>query len=212
MGGMHGFGRVRSPGDDVSFHERWEPRAQMLGILAKPLGAGMRSQIEQLPPADYLAGDYYVRWLLAAERMNVVSGRLSADDLVRWRQYFESNPGAKVPRHDVPELAARVVARMSGGRPLPAAGHPAFRVGDGVIVRRMHPEAHNRCPRYVRGVSGVIEAICGDDEEPGPERGAGEVTAVYTVRFNSRDVWGDQKEPPFLLHVDLWEIYLEASA
>src|SRR4051812_37546033 len=42
MGGMHGFGAVVRPGDELPYHERWEPRVFALQTLvsAEGLGAG----------------------------------------------------------------------------------------------------------------------------------------------------------------------------
>ncbi len=45
---------------------------------------------------------------------------------------------------------------------MPAAAAPAFRPGQRVRVRRMRPEGHTRCPRYVRGALGTIERVHGD--------------------------------------------------
>jgi nitrile hydratase subunit beta len=211
MGGMHGFGRAHAPGDEVAYHEPWEPRAQVLALLSMPRGASMRNYIEALDPADYLASSYYVRWLAAAEQMLVQQGVLTADDLQHWHDHFATDPEAAMPRRDDPALAARVAAWMSGGSPLAAPVAPTFRPGDAVVVKRMHSKPICRCPRYVRGVRGTVEAVCGDDEAPGATGGHGAVAAVYTVRFESHDVWGPTDEPPFSLHVDLWEPYLEAA-
>ena len=43
--------------------------------------------------------------------------------------------------------------------------------------------------------------------------GEDDVEPVYTVRFSSVDLFGDQTdagEPPYVLLIDLWEPYLEA--
>jgi hypothetical protein len=86
-----------------------------------------------------------------------------------------------------------------------------FAPHDAVIVQRMRPDHHNRCPRYVRGARGTIDVVCGEDRVPGSARDSTAVEPVYTVRFDSRDVWGDTDEPPFAVFVDLWESYLEAA-
>jgi nitrile hydratase subunit beta len=71
----------------------------------------------------------------------------------------------------------------------------------------MRPAGHTRCPRYVRGVRGRIRILLGDDVLPDD----GEtVEAVYSVAFDSSDLWGPTSgEPPFVVLVDLWESYLE---
>jgi nitrile hydratase len=208
---MHGFGPVRTPDGDLAYHEAWEPRAQFVGIMSKASGGSMRRRIEALTPAEYLASSYYVRWLAAAENLHLSVGAVSADDLRRWYEHFEANPDAVPPRRDDPRLAALVVSRLSGGQPLPMPAAYRFRPGEAVVVQRMRPDHHNRCPRYVRGAPGTIDALCGEDRVPGTDSTTGPVEPVYTVRFDSRDVWGNTTEPPFAVFVDLWESYLEAA-
>lgn len=210
MGGMHGFGPVRTPDGDLAYHEAWEPRAQFVGLMSKASGGTMRLRIEQLPPPEYLALPYYARWLAAAENMHVAVGALTRDDLQRWYEHFEADPEATVPRRDDPKLAALVAGRLTGGRPLPLPDASRFGAGDRVLVKRMRPEDHNRCPRYVRGVVGTIDAVCGEDHVPAAYKTGQPIEPVYTVRFDSHDLWGVTEEPPFAVFVDLWESYLEA--
>jgi nitrile hydratase subunit beta len=211
MGGMHGFGSVRTPEDDLAYDEAWEPRAQAVGLMSKASGGSMRRHIEQLAPAEYLALPYYGRWLAAAEQMHVALGALTADDLRRWYEHFDANPEALPPRRYDPQLAERVAGRLTAGQPLPRPAAARFAPGDAVTVRRMHNTGHVRCPRYVRGARGTIDAICGEDRLPGSDRSTGPIEPVYTVRFGSDDVWGPTDEPSFSVFVDLWESYLEAG-
>lgn len=212
MGGMHGFGPVRTSDGDLAYHEPWELRAQFVGLMSSLTGGTMRANIETLAPADYLASSYYVRWLTAAEQFHLRIGAVTTAELLEWRALFTHDPDAVVPRCENPELAQRVSAMLSGGSPLPKAGDPLFAVDETVVVKRIHPETHHRCPRYVRGVHGTIEAVCGDDRVPGSEPSDSLVEAVYTVRFLSIDLWGVTTEPPFTVLVDLWQGYLEAAA
>jgi nitrile hydratase len=191
--------------------EDWEPRAQFVGLMSKTSGGSMRRRIEALPPAEYLASEYYARWLAAAENMHVEAGVVTRDELTAWYRRFEADPTLAVPTRLDPELRARVEARLSAGRPLPAAVAPAFAPGDAVVVKRMHPVEHHRCPRYVRGVRGVVDRTCGQDEVPADARGSAGSAPVYTVGFSSLDLWGATSEPPFRVYVDLWQGYLEPA-
>jgi nitrile hydratase len=75
----------------------------------------------------------------------------------------------------------------------------------------MRPAGHTRCPRYVRGAVGVVEAVRGTDRLPDRavygERV--EPEPVYSVSFGSADLWGSGEEPPWTVRLDLWESYLE---
>jgi hypothetical protein len=61
----------------------------------------------------------------------------------------------------------------------------------------------------------VVERVPGAEHLPplvpgGPD---GHFEAIYTVQFDSSELWGDQRaegEPAFDLVIDLWESYLEA--
>jgi nitrile hydratase len=66
-------------------------------------------------------------------------------------------------------------------------------------------------PRYVRGHVGVIAARHGDAVfDDSRARGAGDaVQPLYTVRFTSRELRGDQGHPADCVHVELWEDQLE---
>ncbi len=143
--------------------------------------------------------------------MHVANGSVTADELRHWYEHFEANPDAAPPRRDDPRLAELVKGRLSSGRPLPKPARARFAPHDQVIVQRMRPSHHNRCPRYVRAARGTIDAVCGEDLVPGAGRDSEAAEPVYTVRFDSRDLWGHTDEPPFAVFVDLWESYLEAA-
>ena len=208
LGGLHGFGPVVTADGEASHHQSWEVRAQMVGLLG---GAVNRALIEQLPADVYLGSSYYARWLLAAEAGAVDRGIVSAQALETWQRRFASDPRAGVPRADPPDRV-RAGDRFLGPTPqLAPAESAAFAAGDRVRVRRLRPEAHHRCPRYLRGVAGVVESVAGADHLPGTRRRDAQSTPVYTVAFDSPDIWGATHEPAFQLMIDLWEPYLEPA-
>ena len=207
LGGMSGFGPVVTPDGELTHHEPWELRAQAAAAVG--VRGGMRNWIERLDAVTYLTSPYYVRWLRAAELGAVTKGIVREDDLARWRHRFENDPDA-VPPTVVDADARAIVERvMTGVDRLPAAAAPRFAAGDRVAVKRWYDaEHHHRCPRYVRGVGGAVEAVCGDEIVPGTND---ERAPSYTVAFASRDLWGEGREAPFTVLVDLCEHYLEAA-
>jgi nitrile hydratase subunit beta len=214
MGGMDGFGPVIPDGD--VFHQAWERRLFALTRVARFAGltAGhTRAVIESMPPAEYLEASYYERWLWGLQRRLEMAGTISADDVESTMSLIEKGALPQSGGHEPGELAERAVEAQRGGAPMQTAAAAAFRPGQRVRVRRMRPEGHTRCPRYVRGASGTIERVHGDDrladavargESPPAE-------AVYAVRFRSDDLFGPREEPPYRVLVDLWESYLEES-
>jgi nitrile hydratase beta subunit len=210
MGGMHGFGPViRDPSDraldERPFHESWESRT--FGLLVATSAKGLRTgstrpAIEKIEPATYLASSYYERWARGLEAALVAGGSLTSAEVDARAATGEGGPTRS--RATDPELAAAIRGFLNGSAP--TSGEPvaaAFGVGDRVTVRRMAPVGHHRCPRYVRGVTGTIEAVNGG--WPHPDADAPE--AVYRVRFDMRDLWGDDAESG-ALYIDLWERYL----
>ena len=138
-------------------------------------------------------------------------GLVSAGDLDRWRSTFADDSDAVPPVVADADAASFVEQVMTTADRLRPAASPRFAVGDTVVVRRWRDAAnHHRCPRYVRGVTGRVESICGD--EPVPGRESTDIAPLYTVAFASTDLWGAGEEPPFTVLVDLSEPYLEAAA
>jgi len=212
MGGMQGFGPASFPGSEAVFHEGWEPRVFALSTLVEKerLGKGNgRALREQMPPVEYLRASYYERWLWSVEQRLLRKGTIVEGEIEGWVERLES--GEAVPRTADAEQAERVVAILRTPQPLREATAPAFAVGDRVRVRRMRPAGHTRCPRYVRGVAGEVEAIRGADAFPdiGPYEGPDE--PVYSVVFASEDLFGPSPEGAWTVRLDLYESYLEPA-
>ena len=216
MGGMHGFGAVVRPGDELPYHERWEPRVFALQTLVsvEGLGAGPggRATREEMDPAHYLAASYYERWLWSAEQRLLRKGTIAPGDVERMIERLRG--GEEPPSRADPAMAERVRAAISVPRPFaPPPDSARFAPGDRVRVKRMRPRGHTRCPRYVRGVAGTVERVQGADRLPDRavygERA--EPEPVYSVAFSSEDLWGRGEGPPWTVLLDLWESYLEAA-
>ena len=212
MGGMHGFGAVVTPGSDLVAHHPWELRVFALSTLVgiHGIGAGSGRAIrEEMAPADYLAAGYYDRWLWSTEQRLLRRGTIAADEVDRWVQRIRE--GERPPCRLDPDAAARVVAATKETSPLGRVDTARFAVGERVRVRRMRPAGHTRCPRYVRGVVGVVEGIRGADAFPdiGPYEGPEE--PVYAVAFASDDLFGTSDEGAWTVVLDLFESYLDAA-
>ena len=216
LGGMHGFGAVVEPGGEVPYSERWEARVFALHVLAsvERLGGrpGGRATREQMDPVDYLAASYYERWLWSLEQVLLRKGTIAAGEVEDMMERLAAD-GPEPPAHRDPEQAARAVALLGEVVPMEPATRTRFVPGQGVRVRRMHPEGHTRCPRYVRGALGVVERVRGADELPDLAAYGKDapVEPVYAVAFRSDELWGRGREPPWTVVLDLWEGYLEEA-
>jgi nitrile hydratase len=201
MGGMHGFGRIEREPDEPVFHERWEARVFGMSLLGSFwLGGNIdarRHGLERLDPVAYLANGYYERELLA--RGVLREGELEA-----------RLAGGSAPAAPLPDLPARG----------PAPAHPflretgrapAFGAGDRVRTRNYQPAGHTRLPAYARLRRGVVERVYPACVFPDTNaHQAGEhPQPVYAVRFEARELWGEDAEAATCVHVDLFESYLE---
>lgn len=200
LGGMQGFGPVAHSPAEAVFHERWEAVARALmvavTIAIDASGGEFRHSIERMEPGHYLTSSYYEHWLTAAATLAVEHGLMTHSEL-------EARAGGRIP------LSGPVLAP-----PIAEAGpdvvEPRFGVGDRVRVREWHPAGHTRCPRYVRGKSGIVVRVDGIHSVPDVEAhgAARRYEPTYSVRFDADDLWRDGQRGVWV-HVDLWDSYLE---
>jgi nitrile hydratase len=201
LGGMQGFGPVAHSPAEPSFHEPWEARTRALvpvvvGAVRARSGE-FRHAIERMAPGHYLTSSYYEHWLTALATLAVEHGLVTREEL-------EARAGGAVP------LSGPVLVPPVTG---PGAGvtEPRFQAGDRVRVRDWHPPGHTRCPRYVRGKTGVVVRLDGSYGLPDLEvHGARRREPTYSVRFGAAELWADA-QPGVWVHADLWDSYLEPA-
>lgn len=220
MGGMHGFGPIVTAEDNRAFHAEWEGRVfainlAMMAAANQSLDAG-RAGIESLPPADYLTQSYFGRWLSALCRSLEASGVFTTEQIQIIQRGEVPDLGGLIPGGDATSEAA------PGGLDLAIQGRPprrevdtdpAFRPGDRVRGRNMHPATHTRIPRYVRGHLGAVIAWRGAHVFPDTNAlGLGENPHhLYSVRFTATELWGETAHHRDSVTLDLWEPYLEPA-
>ena len=94
-------------------------------------------------------------------------------------------------------------------RDTPAIAH--FVAGQRVRARNMNPVGHTRLPRYARGKAGVVVVDRGVFLFPDTNAHfLGEKPQhLYSVRFAARDLWGERASTRDVVHLDMWDDYLE---
>ena len=213
MGGMHGFGKVEPESNEPVFHASWEGRCLALNRAMGAIGAWTidegRAGIEQLPPEVYLAASYYGKWAMRLHNMVVARGLAGADELAAGHKLHESEPPARrLAVADVPRTLNRGSFERSAATPA------RFAVGDRVRAKNMHPPTHTRLPRYIRGKHGVVQHNHGGFAFADTRaHGLGDQPHhVYSVRFEARELWGDDDAARDAVYIDLWEPYIEPAA
>jgi nitrile hydratase beta subunit len=211
MGGMHGFGPVRPEANEPVFHSDWEARVLALNRAlgyARAWNIDMsRAAIENLPPEVYLTCSYYEKWALRMERLLLDLELVDADELAAGHAL---RPGKPLPRKLAAADVAVALTRGSYGR---APGAPArFKAGDQVRTRNINPATHTRLPRYARGHIGTVECVRGCHVFPDSVAiGKGENPQwLYTLRFEGRELWGENCDPNLKVSIEAFEPYLEA--
>ena len=214
LGGMDGFDDLPpdEPDDASPFHEDWEGRVYALfvaGIASDAFNLDeFRYALERHDPEFYLEAPYYERWLAGIESLLLDADVVDNDELADRVAAFERED-AEVTDESGPSLdqltGGVADVYQSGREPV----DPAFEPGDKVRVRNRHPEGHTRCPRYVRGVRGTVEAHRGthllpDASAHGEER----AEPLYNVIFDAADLWGADHTDADAVHIELWESYL----
>jgi nitrile hydratase beta subunit len=202
LGGRQGFGPVEADGDEPTFAARWEGRA--FGVAGAALMAGgfntpmFRHAMERMDPAHYLTSSYYEHWLTGVATLLVEAGTVSRDDLEARVGRFPLSRGVTVTAEAVD---------------VPDPGPARYAVGDRVRVRDVRFGGHTRCPGYVRRRTGTVVRV--DPPAPVPEveahRRARVLEHSYGVRFAATELWGDAARPQDLVHVDLYESYLDPA-
>ncbi len=218
LGGMHGFGSVQAERNEPVFHRPWERK--VFGIMVATMAQGMynvdefRFGIEQMDPVHYLESSYYEHWLETVQKNLIDKGLIKRPELEAKLRGLKKSGSAVVPKRRDPALAERLIEIAHKGddymrEPLV----PHFAAGDRVRARNINPPTHTRLPRYVRGKTGVIERVRGTFVTPDTNAiGKGEQPQpVYSVRFNAKDLWGEQAEGNEVVYIDMWEKYLEPA-
>jgi nitrile hydratase len=106
---------------------------------------------------------------------------------------------------------SRIMVRGQFGRP--ANAEPKFRIGDRVRAKNIHPLGHTRLPRYARGHVGVIALNHGAHVFPDSASidGTENPQFLYTVVFESSELWGSDADPAIRISIDAFEPYLDPT-
>jgi nitrile hydratase len=213
MGGMDGFGKVEPEPNEPVFHSDWEARVMAMNRAMGATGAWnidmSRHSREVLPPHVYLSSSYYRKWFLGLEQMLLDRGLIDADEV---EAGHAKRPGKPLKRGNFTVSdVERIMTRGSFSRE--PQGPARYKPGDRVRAKNIHPATHTRLPRYVRGHVGIVERIEGCHVFPdAAATGRGDNPQwLYTVRFDSRELWGAEADPTVKISVDAFEPYLDPA-
>jgi len=210
MGGMQDMGPIRLEKNEPVFHAEWERRAfaNAMAVDGDWNLSEWRSQLEQIPPAEYLRLSYYEKWLETLTQLLLKTHVVTAEEIASGK----SATGNAFKGHvlQASEVESMVHAVRPWSRDVPAIAK--FRVGQRVRARNINPTGHTRLPRYARGKTGTVVRDYGVfvfNDSHG--QGLGEKPQhLYSVKFAARELWGEQGSASDEIYVDLWDDHLEA--
>jgi nitrile hydratase subunit beta len=218
LGGKQGFGHVERRAHEPVFAARWE--AAVFAFMRASAATGalrntdqFRHAIERIDPVAYLTHGYYGRWLGGVETLLVEAGALSAGEIhARFLQLGGDTTGrvAARPRLD-PDPAGERATLPHSQRTV--AAPPRFVPGDRVRCNAHGSAGHTRLPAYARGRVGKVVAHHGGWVYPDSNaHGRGEDPQhLYSVALDGWELWGEGAELGVVVHLDLFETYLEAA-
>src|SRR5260370_37024262 len=136
---------------------------------------------------------YYQKCFVRLVELLVKSGLVT-------RAEIESGKPAEGSPRAIPPLTADRVPKLQSSGALASrdvSEAPRFHVGQRVRARNIHPLGHTRLPRYARGKLGMVHLDHGVYVFPdtnAPFLGE-RPQHVYSVRFASRELLGEQAPP-----------------
>tara|TARA_B100000945_G_scaffold307212_1_gene295412 strand:- start:3 stop:629 length:627 start_codon:yes stop_codon:yes gene_type:complete len=199
LGGMQCYGSIPIEEDEPIFHDEWEKRvfaATMVSFGALGSIDAFRHAIERMGAERYLSTTYYEHWLAALE-MRIEETKL----------HSKGKSDTPLTSEDVDVIVPTGGNYFRGG----VNSEIRFAIGDRVRAKNINPAGHTRLPRYIRGREGEIVTNRGNfvfpdtvahdlGESPQP---------LYSVRFESAELWGGEEEGRDAVYIDLWDSYLE---
>ncbi len=215
LGGMQGLGRVSVEPKEPVFHADWEKIVFAINFVVPWNGDESRYSIEKMNPVYYLASRYYEHWLFGIENTLIEQGIVDREELDRRTAKCRDGSFGEFPRRENPEIVQSIIKIIKEGTPYnrEIQRSAKFKIGDAVRAKNLNPFGHTRLPRYARGKRGIIAKV--NEAFVFPDTNAlrlGENPQhVYSVRFEARDLWGEESSEKGreAVYLDLWESYIE---
>ena len=218
IGGRQGFGRVRwqNDHDDEAFHEEWEARAFAMCLCMFAAWRGnpevwtldwFRHVRERIDPIDYLTRNYYDQWVQSLAATLIDNGTIRLEELLAGSRPRETSAIAEESTKSGGTAEKSLTDRNEF-----TGSEPAFSVGQKVRTKMSTAAFHTRLPAYVRGRVGVIENHHGSQPlADASARGVIKPEPLYTVAFETTDLWPEEQASRDRVFVDAWESYLEPA-
>ncbi|MFT5657105.1 MAG: nitrile hydratase beta subunit [Gammaproteobacteria bacterium] len=222
VGGKQGYGAIDADEIDLytigrAFHHDWEAREWGISRCARTPAITIdwwRHCRELILPVDYLQRPYFDSWAQTDFATYIDGGFFTLDEVcsghsqTKLNQADQSSPQA-LSKAEL--LTTEKKKAMQFDAEIDA--QPLFDIGDQVTTNKHGHSGHTRLPQYARNSRGRIHALHGAHVFPDLSA-QGEETHqhLYTVVFDSVELWPDAKNNGDKVYLDLWESYFSAGA
>ena len=214
MGGMDGFGKVEPEPNEPMFHTEWEGRVL---AMVRAMGAAGAFNIdtsryyrEALPPEVYMTSSYYRKWFIGLEDMLVAKGYITAEEVAA---AHARRAGKTAQARQVHGRSGRAHHGARQVRPHAAPRPPNSSRAIGCVRKTSIPRRIRGCRVMCAAMSARSSSISVAASIPNSAANeAGENPQwLYTVVFDSAELWGPDADPTVKISVDAFEPYLEPA-
>ncbi len=223
IGGMDGMGSLHIEENEPVFHEPWEGRIRAQAIIAQKTYRLFKTfefkyVVDRMDPVFYLSSSYYQRWLFRFETILKEKGVITEEEIEKKQKELSPSVAHKAEfeafrkvNSDLPPTQRNLIQTTTGTGRRDDPIQPKYSIGDPVQVKMITPMGHTRIPRYVRGKRGLVVRYHGNCVRPDVQAHQGKdlYQPIYVIRFDARELWGEDAPPQDKLELEIWEDYLE---
>ena len=207
LGGKRGYGAVDVNEPEEAFHSELDGIGWSINQTTRAPGLSIdwwRHIRELFPADDYLSRPYFDQWSMTQLIALIDNEQLTLDEVLSNKPVKLDNPEPTMSIENVYQSTSKAAVRFDREIDKQAK----YYIGDTVTTRDFNIKGHTRLPGYAQGKQGIIQAHHGahmfpDDCAQGSENAA----HLYTVCFDSKELWPDDAVESNKIYIDLWEPY-----
>ena len=221
VGGKQGYGAIDVDEVDLyeigeAFHHDWEAREWGISRCARTPDITIdwwRHCRELIAPVDYLSRPYFDTWAQTDFATYIDGGFFTLDEVFSGHSNTDDDPLNEA----LPEAMSKADAVIADSQKAvrfdaEINDQPVFDIGDRVITNKHGHSGHTRLPQYARNCVGKIHALNGAHVFPDLSAQGKKIHQhLYSVVFETGELWPDSANKHDKVFLDLWESYLCAK-
>jgi nitrile hydratase beta subunit len=221
VGGKQGYGAIDVDEVDLyeigeAFHHDWEAREWGISRCARTPDITIdwwRHCRELIAPVDYLSRPYFDTWAQTDFATYIDGGFFTLDEVFSGHSNTDDDPLDEAPPEPMSKADAVIADSQKAIRfDSEITDQPIFAIGDRVITNKHGHSGHTRLPQYARNCVGKIYASNGAHVFPDLSAQGKKIHQhLYSVVFETGELWPDSANKHDKVFLDLWESYLCAK-